>query len=76
MHLCYLLNQIKWLAFGRGIGGCPQQAVFVVTEWAIANDVASKYDACQTYLEHLCRENILRKKGEYDSHFSGDWCRF
>ncbi|MGX0444313.1 hypothetical protein [Staphylococcus epidermidis] len=30
----------------------------------------------QTFIEHLCRENILRKKGEYDSHFGGDWCRF
>ncbi|HGN7283581.1 TPA: hypothetical protein ACKW2Q_002793 [Staphylococcus aureus] len=36
--------------------------------------MASKANACQTFFKHLCRENILRKKGEYDSHFSGDWC--
>ena len=60
----------------QGGWGTPQQAVFAVTEWALANDVASKYDACQTLIKYLCRENILRKKSEYDSHFSDDWCRF
>ena len=49
-------------SFIRGIGGCPQQAVFVVTEWAIANDVTSKASACQTKKLLVIGEKLLTNK--------------
>ena len=62
MRLCLRLFFDIWLAFCRGIGGAPPTSVFAVTEWALANEVAIKYDACQTLKLHFEMRKFLTSK--------------
>lgn len=62
MRLCLRLFFDIWLAFCRGIGGAPPTSVFAVTEWAIANEVAIKYEACQTLKLHFEMRKFLTSK--------------
>ncbi|WP_373114122.1 hypothetical protein [Staphylococcus epidermidis] len=67
---------IKWIAFGRGIGGRTPNKCICNHEMSVANEVASKYDDCQTLKLHFEMRKFLTSKAKMIATSGGDWCRF